>query len=131
MCHRERHKRHERKRRLCDVISGSWGFRLCLFSGHSGPTLPHLHAPHRIQVSNSMAGLSRPTENTHFKVVFQTSSGTEQKVMVEKSMCLHRYRCHQGAWVAKQPEVLHRWSKGECRQEHTGDLRRGIPLGES
>lgn len=51
--------------------------------------------------------------------------------MVEKSMCLCRYRCHQGAWVAKQAGVLHHWSKGECRQEHTGDLRRAIPPGES
>lgn len=82
-------------------------------------------------MSNSMAGLSCPTENTHFKVVFQTTSGTKQKVMVEKSMCLHRYRCHQAAWVAKQPGVMQPWSKGKCRQEHTGDLRRGIPLSES
>lgn len=42
-------------------------------------------------------------------------------------------RCqrHQRAWVDKQPEVLHPRSKGECRQEHAGVLRRGPPLGGS
>lgn len=33
MWHRKRYKRHERKRRLCDTISGPWRFRWCLFSG--------------------------------------------------------------------------------------------------
>ena len=51
--------------------------------------------------------------------------------MVEKSVYSHRYRCHQVAWVAKQPEVRHPWSKGECRQEHAGVLRSGLLLGES
>lgn len=45
--------------------------------------------------------------------------------MVEKSVCLPGYRCHQGAWVAKGAAPL---AKG---QEHTGDLRRQMPLGES
>lgn len=59
---------------------------------HSGPILPHLNAPHRIQVSSSMAGPPCPTENTHFKVVFHTSSrrtegdGGEIRVFTRISM---------------------------------------------